>query len=147
VSGGGFRPKTLGEKEEGYSPTQERAEWNRFFRAALALGRRWRGCQVCPPTKRDPNAKLEVHHVVSQQRLKRWCRERGIAKGSFEELKILTDERNTLLPCESCHWLHTYRGRPIPREAIPAHAWAFIDEKGLREEMEREYPPRRELRE
>lgn len=100
---------------------------------------------VCPPTRRDPNAKVEVHHVVSQQRLKRWCRDHGIQKGSVRELEILTDDRNTLLLCESCHWLHTYRGRPVPREAIPDYAWEFIDELGLREEIYRDYPRREEI--
>lgn len=138
----GFRAKTPGEKEQlhNFSPTAQSAEWSRFFREARRLGKHWDGCHACPPERRVPKGIVEVHHVVSQQRLKRWCRERGIQKGALEELMILTDARNSMILCESCHYLHTYRGRPISRKVIRLHAWEFIRERGLEEEILEEYP-------
>lgn len=140
----GFRPKTLGEKdlEKQFSPRAESAAWSRFFRNALSRGRNWEGCKACPPERRNPKAKIEVHHVVSQQRIKRWCRERGIAKGSLAELRLLTDDRNSVLVDEHCHYGHTYKLRPIPRDVIPDHAWEFIEELGLTAEILEEYPER-----
>jgi hypothetical protein len=143
----GFRPKTPGEKGslEQYSPKAESAMWHRFYRKALSRGRNWEGCQACPPERRDPKAKIEVDHVVSQQRIKRWCRERGIPKGSLRELELLTDDRNSMLLDEHCHAGKTLRMRPIPRDVIPGHAWEFIEELGLVDEILEEYPRREDL--
>ena len=100
--------------------------WNRYWRESLRLGMNWKGCQACPPEKRDPEAVLQVNHVISKQRLKRFCKEHGQGPGYL--LLLLTDPRNSMLVDERCHEGHTTGMRPIPREAIPSYAWEFEGE-------------------
>jgi hypothetical protein len=140
----GFRPKTPGEKDTGRDPRIQAQLWERYFREARRLGQSWKGCMACPPERRDPGALLEVHHVVSQQRMKRWCRERGIPKGSVQELRALTDPRNSMLLDERCHSGHTSGLRRLDRGAIPSYAWAFAAEKDLTDEVMEEYPRRKQ---
>lgn len=135
----GFRPKTLGEKDTRQDPRAEAGMWERYFREARELGQHWKGCMACPPERRDPQAILQVHHVVSQQRVKRWCREQGWAKGGLRELRALTDPRNSMLLDEGCHSGHTSGLRRLPRAAVPLYAWKFAVEKGLLDEVLDEY--------
>lgn len=136
----GFRAKTPGERDGAYDPRLQAQMWLDYFREARQLGRHWEGCRACPPERRDPTAILQVHHVVSQQRLKRWCKEEGL--DPLATLEVLTDARNSMLLCEVCHAGHTSGLQPLPRQAIPQYAWRFASEKELLPELAEEYPRR-----
>ncbi len=114
-----------------------RAAWDRFYREARKMRKAWQGCEVCPPEKRDPNAWLEVHHVISQRRIKRLAVERKIRETGRRDL--LTDPRNSIVLCRQCHHEHTVSHRAIPLGAIPAAAWDFAKELGLKDELIAEY--------
>lgn len=133
----GFRPKTPAEREP-YNPKAESAAWTRYYREARRMGRAWLGCMACPPERRDPKAITEVHHVVSQRKLKDLYRHLN----PWKLLQILTDPRNSMILDESCHAAHidgTQTGR-LPRRAIPSYAWDFAAEHGLTEHVKEEYP-------
>lgn len=134
----GFRGKSPGERETDAGPTMKDQMWNRFYREARKLGKHWKGCHACPPGKRDPKALLQVHHVVSQRRLKRLAKDRKMTP--LELLRLLTDPRNSMLVCETCHDRHTLRHTPLPRSAISEAAWEFIYDWHLEEEIMKEYP-------
>lgn len=125
----GFRPKAPAEREDAYSPDARSQMWGSFRREARAAGRSWQGCAVCPPERRDPNAELDVHHVIPQQKLKAVARDRKVTKLTL--LRWLTDPRNAILVCPTCHLGDTTRMEPIPRIAIPEPAWEYADELGL----------------
>lgn len=112
--------------------------WGRFVKAARRMrGAGWQGCEVCEEAERDPNAWTEVHHVIAQQRLKRYARENDLPAKSL--LALLTDPRNSIVVCKRHHGNHTVRVEPIPMSAIPDAAWEFAKELGLEDEMLKEY--------
>ena len=113
--------------------------WERFVKAARKMrgGAGWQGCEVCPPEERDPNAWTEIHHVISQQRLKKYARENSLP--AMRLLEILTDPRNSIVLCKRHHGNHTVRMERIPMSAIPDAAWEFAKELGLEEELIEEY--------
>ena len=112
-----------------------RAAWDRYYNEARK--RAWKGCQACPPEQRNPKAWLEVHHVISQQRLKRLAVERKLP--SVRRLDLLTDPRNSIVLCKECHHKHTVRFERLPLAVIPAAAWDFARENGLKDELIKEY--------
>lgn len=114
-----------------------RAAWDRFYREARKMRRAWKGCEVCPPERRDPNAWLEIHHIISQRRIKRLAVDRKLPE--MRKLDLLTDPRNSIVLCRECHHRHTVRHERLPVKAIPAPAWDFADELGLRGEVLEEY--------
>jgi len=114
-----------------------RAAWDRFYREARKMRRAWKGCEACPPERRDPNAWLEIHHVLSQRRIKRLGVERKLSENAI--LNLLTDPRNSIILCRECHHRHTVSYESLPLGVIPAAAWEFATEIGLREELIEEY--------
>lgn len=134
----GYRAKTPGEREASPFPTMQSQMWNRFYREARSRGKHWKGCAACPPRERDPKAILQVHHVISQQRLKRLAKDQHLPP--LERLRLLTDPRNSMLLCEDCHSAHTNRAKKLPRRAVSNRAWDFAFELDLIEELMDEYP-------
>lgn len=100
-------------------------------------GAGWHGCEVCEPEKRDPNAWTEVHHVISQRRLKRYAQDNSLP--TLRLLELLTDPRNSIVLCRPHHGNHTVRMNRIPLAKIPDAAWAFARELGLERELMQEY--------
>lgn len=113
------------------------AAWESYYEGAKRLRRSWRGCEVCPPTRRDPNAITQIHHIISQRRLKRYALDKRM--DTHRRLELLTDKRNAIIVCEQCHHLHTTAMRPIPLNLIPPPAWEFVKELGLVDELITEY--------
>jgi hypothetical protein len=108
------------------------AAWERYYKASRK-GKSWKGCVVCPPERRDPNAQTEVHHPIEQQRLKTYAKDKGI--GYLRLLRLLTDDRNSMLVCQTCHHGHTSGMNPLPRRALSQPAWDFAAELGLTDEL------------
>lgn len=131
----GVRPRVTYDRADAIS-----AAWEAFRRRARK-GRSWKGCENCPPARRDPNAELEVHHVISQRRLKRLARDKRLPR--LRLLILLTDPRNTMLLCDRCHPGHESRMRRINSENVPQAAWEFARDLGLLDELLAEYPERR----
>lgn len=115
----------------------KRAAWDRFHNEARKLRKGWLGCEVCPPEKRDPEAITEVHHVISQRRLKLYAVENSLP--DLRLLELLTDPRNSIVLCKECHSLHTLRFQRLPLSSIPKAAWDFATDQGLKDEMIAEY--------
>lgn len=129
---------TPGVRRADHAPKEpSRAAWNRYYREARKLRKAWRGCEACPPERRDPNAWLEIHHVVSQRRIRRLAVEEKLSEN--RKLELLTDPRNSIILCQQCHHRHTVAHETLPLGVIPAAAWAFANELGLREEVIKEY--------
>lgn len=78
--------------------------------------------------------------MISQQRLKRYVRERKLPKLRLHEL--LTDHRNSIVLCKTCHSRHTHRQETVRLEALPAAAWQFATELDLDQELIDEYRER-----
>lgn len=115
-----------------------RRAWEIFAKLARKMrGAGWLGCEVCLPENRDPNGWTEIHHVISQQRLKRYAKENSLPAVRLVEL--LTDPRNSIVLCKEHHALHTLRAKRLPLSSIPAEAWEFAKELGLKEELIAEY--------
>jgi 5-methylcytosine-specific restriction endonuclease McrA len=129
---------TPGVRKIDRTPTDPvRAAWDRFYRESRKMRKAWKGCEACPPEKRDPNAWLEIHHIISQRRLKRLAVERKLPQ--MRKLDLLTDPRNSIVLCRDCHHRHTVAHEAIALDAIPRPAWEFADELGLRGEVMGEY--------
>jgi ribosomal protein S14 len=87
-------------------------------------------CAVCGRPDR-----VQGHHVLSQQVLRRHARRFG-----YDALALLWDPRNGIPVCERDHSAHTGAMKRIPLAVIPAPALDFADEIGLRWQVERDYP-------
>lgn len=109
--------------------------------AMAAFGRPPRGtrCVVCGKTRGEAfraGTKLEAHHVIPKERLKKIAASRGLDK-----ITVVWDTRNRVFACgEPCHAQHTTRFKPIPFRVLPKHVFVFADEYGLRHMIERDYP-------
>lgn len=134
----GYRAKTPGEREAAPFPSMKSQMWNRYYRVSRSRGKHWKGCAACPPRKRDPKVVVQVHHVISQQRLKRLAKD--LKMSELDRLRLLTDPRNSMLVCDGCHEAHTRRMRRLPRRAVDSEAWEFAADWGLTEELMDEYP-------
>jgi hypothetical protein len=78
---------------------------------------------------------VQGHHVITQERLHRVEKERGLKSGS-----LVWDSRSGLAICERCHTRHTSAFRRIPRSCLSVANWAFINELGLDWWIARYYP-------
>lgn len=87
-------------------------------------------CAVCGSTH-----KVQGHHVISQQVLRRLARKHGL-----DVLALLWDKRNGVAVCEDCHVAHTTAKKRIPRRCIPLPAQEFAAELGVSYLIEKEYP-------
>lgn len=113
----------------------------RAARAALVasqkpLARSWwehvaknRPCVVCGRPDR-----VQGHHVVSQEALRKVARRFG-----YDLATVLWDRRNGIAVCEGCHSAHTGAKKRLPISVVPAAAFEFADEMGLRWQIERDY--------
>lgn len=96
-------------------------------------------CCVCGRTRyqawRD-GTKLDAHHVIPRERLKKVCSARRLPV-----TEVLWDRRNRAWVCQQpCHANHTSAHRRIPRSRLPASAIEFAKEYGLLYVIDRQYP-------
>lgn len=94
------------------------------------LWRRGMGaCQVCPAEGGHCEGRVQGHHVVSKQALRR--------HGLHEHL---WDVRNRLAVCARRHERHTTLSAPIAYGLLPSSAIEFAAELGLEWWLDRHYP-------
>lgn len=117
-------------------PDQKAAMWEAYYRDSRR-GRSWKGCENCLPERADPEAHLDTHHVIEQQRLKTWAKDHG--QSALATLRLITDPRNSMLVCGACHQGQTSRMRRIRLAAIRREAWDFIREVDLLDEVIEDY--------
>lgn len=86
-------------------------------------------CAVCGSRRT-----LEGHHVVSQHRLKRIARARGVAPAD-----LLWAPEVGLCVCERCHSHHELAFRRIPRRCLTEANLAFARALGEEPFIERTY--------
>jgi hypothetical protein len=93
---------------------------------------------VCGRTKLQAflaGTKLDAHHVVPKQKLKRICKSRRL-----DPVKVVWDVRNRVWVCQQpCHAEHTNAKRRIPRSRLSAAAYEFAREYGVLYVIDREY--------
>jgi hypothetical protein len=119
-------------------PAADREQaWDRFWTESRK-GKSWKGCEVCPPERRDPNALLEVHHTIRQQDIA----DRGKDLGWDDEtlLRWLTDPRVGLLVCGTCHYGDTSRSNPIRRGALRPENFDYAKELDMLDYLDERYP-------
>ncbi len=90
-------------------------------------------CAVCRLEGGSCSGRVQGHHVVAKQALKR----RGL-------VDWLYDTRNRLAVCEKRHMQHESGFRRIPRALVPASAEEFAGELGLDWLLDRVYGRREE---
>lgn len=78
---------------------------------------------------------MQGHHVIAQQRLRRFASAHGM-----DPVALVWDPRNGMPVARSRHGQHTLRGHPIPRSALLESNWEFAREHGLDWMLERDYP-------
>ena len=98
----------------------------RVWWEAVAKGK---PCVVCGRPDR-----VQGHHVVSQQAIRKVAKRFG-----YDLATVLWDKRNGIAVCEGCHSAHTGAKKRLPLSVIPAAAFEFADELGLRWQVERDY--------
>lgn len=87
-------------------------------------------CAVCGRTAREPGVTIQAHHVITQQQL----RLKGLADWAW-------DRRNGMAVCENpCHAQHTTAFKRISYGCLSADNIAFVEEHGLENALERQYP-------
>ena len=129
---------TPGVRSGGEGPqTPAQRPWEVFYRESRKRRRAWKGCEACPTERRDPKEITEVHHVLSQRRLKRYAVDQRLSVE--ERLELLTDPSNSMILCRACHHRHTVAFDPIRYSAIPEEAVAFARDLGLDHELREEY--------
>lgn len=96
----------------------------RFYRE-VTRGKR---CARC-----GRSARLEAHHVVPKQTLKREI-------DNERHVDVLYDPRNGVALCAICHERHTNASDRLPRSLVPAAAWGFAAEYGFEWIIESQYP-------
>lgn len=108
-------------------------QWHRYV-LARARGR----CECCgvAATPADP---LQAHHIVRQQRIRRYTRAQGWADTDERTLRLLWHTDNGMALRESCHRLHTRQVRKVPYGCLPAAAIAWATQLGLAYELDRQY--------
>lgn len=99
--------------------------------AREAWGKDLGGCVVCPAEGGECAGRVQGHHAIEKQALKR----RGLHR-------YLWDLRNRVPVCEHRHEQHTSRYRPIPRELLPGSVFEFAAALGLTWWVEKNYPAR-----
>ena len=88
-----------------------------------------RGCEVCPKRGEICDGRLQSHHVVTQQALKK----RSLAH-------LTWDLDVGLCVCERAHRRHHSRHQPIERSLLRPENLAFAERHGLLDLIERFYP-------
>lgn len=69
---------------------------------------------------------IQAHHVVSQQAIRKRCRELGI-----DPVEPLWDPRNGMCLCEHCHMNHEVAADRIPAKYLMPQHWTFARWLGL----------------
>lgn len=98
-------------------------------------------CAVC-----GRKSGCQAHHVLAQQHIKDHVRSLRLADNAAAVKllrRLLWDPDNGLSLCERCHHRHEYApGGRLPRDLIPARAWAFARRLGgwAVARLERDYP-------
>lgn len=88
----------------------------------------------------------QAHHVLAQQHIKSHVQGLRLADNAAAAKllrRLLWDPDNGLSLCERCHHRHEYTpGGRLPREMVPAAAWAFARRLGswAVARLERDYP-------
>ena len=104
------------------------------WHAAATRGR----CLVCRadvPTARARGTRLQGHHAIRQQTLRRRARELGI-----EEWRLVWDQRVGVPLCaEPCHRQHHSGKVRVQRSRLPLSVAAFAKQYGLEYVLDREY--------
>lgn len=104
-------------------------------------GRKLRVCPVCGQAPVPPH-RLEGHHVIGRERLRRYVEGLGLARKDARVLlaQLVWDVRDGLACCTTCHDLHTRAARRIPRsKLLPCH-FEFAAELDLAYVIDRYYP-------
>jgi 5-methylcytosine-specific restriction endonuclease McrA len=101
-----------------------------FYDAVARPGGRPATCAVC-----GAKGRMDAHHVISQQALKRRAAESGL-----DPLLLTGDPANGMPLCRRCHEKHTNAVESIPRHLVPRSAWTFAASLGLTWWIERFYP-------
>ena len=92
-----------------------------------------KSCILCGKPSR-----VQGHHVIAAQVLKRLARDRGLDAAAL--LALLWDVRNGIPVCEREHADHSTAKKRIPRSALPLVALQFAAELDLTWMIERDYP-------
>lgn len=87
-------------------------------------------CLKCGKGARDG------HHFLPQQMLRAHARTHKLTDSELKAL--LSDRRNRGELCPDCH-ANEENGNRVPRELVPASAFEFAEELGLRWVLERRY--------
>lgn len=102
---------------------------------AAAWRRGLGACVVCPAEGGVCAGRVQGHHVVARQTLRRL----GL-------VAVLFDRRNRLSVCEHRHEQHTTGYKPIPQKVLPASVFEFALELDLIWYLDKHYPSRPVLR-
>lgn len=115
-----------------------------FWQAGLAqCTRDKQGRYICPVCEqRFPRAWMQVHHLISQEAIRRHVASLRLEASRMEGLlrRRLWDARNAFACCRICHAQHTVATVRIPLRLVPERAWEFADEMGLTYLLTRYYP-------
>lgn len=97
---------------------------------------------ICPVCRTKHAAhEMECHHVVDQQRIKKYVAALRLAVEEAERklISLLWDKRDGLAVCKVCHDKHTMAKERIPFALIPVKAHQFAREIGLDYTLDRYY--------
>jgi hypothetical protein len=113
-----------------YDDTEMRTAWIRHVLAQAPKDEQ--GKQVCPVCRRRPdrNNRLEGHHIVERQYLRKHVRAQRLPAEQAARLlaRLFWDVRNGLPVCTRCHDKHTRGKQRIPFALIDAKAHQFARE-------------------
>ena len=112
-------------------PTREPAE----ARAARLWWEAVTGKGKMPCAKCGSAWRIQGHHVIAKQELKRWARAHGVNPSD-----LLWDPDCGMPLCEPCHDNHERAHERVPRHLVPPKAVAFAHRLGLDYVIERNYP-------
>lgn len=90
-------------------------------------------CVVCGKKHSSP-----AHHITPKQRIRVWAEKFDL---SYEQTqRVLWDPRNALSLCPKCHSNHETAYMRVPRETLPARAFAFMREFDFLGVLDEFYP-------
>jgi hypothetical protein len=107
------------------------------FREVVSQG----PCAICGTTRR----RREAHHLLAQEHIRTWVTSLRMGDEKAERAylrRLLSDPRNGVAACPTCHQQVEGRSVPLPRSKVPPEAFAFAAELGewAIVRLEREYP-------
>jgi hypothetical protein len=119
----------------GKPPRQVRADAT--FREVVSQG----PCAICGTTRR----RREAHHLLAQEHIRTWVASLRMGDERAERnllRRLLSDPRNGIAACPTCHQRVEGRSVPLARSKVPPTAFAFAAELGewAVVRLEREYP-------